>query len=83
MGLQSCRSLNFENFRTLNLGVPRQNDIWVQALWLGKENIIRGKVMPSPQVQTVVSLVSLCLFVHQKCSINALINLLFGLCMFV
>ncbi len=32
------------------------------------------------QVQAVVSLVSSCLFVPQKCSKYALINLLFGLC---
>jgi hypothetical protein len=42
MGLQSCKSLNFKN-----LGVPRQNDIWVQASWLGTKNIIRGKVVAS------------------------------------
>jgi hypothetical protein len=29
MGLQSYESPNFENFKTPNLRVPRQNDIWV------------------------------------------------------
>jgi len=29
-------------------GVLRQNDIWVLALWLGTECIIRGKVVVSP-----------------------------------
>ncbi len=29
MGLQSHGSPNFENFETLKLGVPKQNDIWV------------------------------------------------------
>ncbi len=28
MGLQSYRSPNFENFGTINLGIPEQNDIW-------------------------------------------------------
>ncbi len=28
-------------------GIPGQNDIWVLALWLGIENIIRGKVVAS------------------------------------
>ncbi len=27
MGLQNCRSSNFKNYVTLDLGVPRQNDI--------------------------------------------------------
>jgi len=49
MGLQSCGSPNFENFRTLNLRIPRQNDIWVQAPWLGTENTIRGKVVASSE----------------------------------
>jgi hypothetical protein len=39
----------FENFRTPNLGIPGQNDIWVQALWPGIENTIRGKVVASPK----------------------------------
>jgi hypothetical protein len=49
MGLQSCESLNFRNFRTPNLGVLGQNDIWVLALWLGIENTIKGKVAASPK----------------------------------
>jgi hypothetical protein len=47
MSLQSCESFNFKNFGTPNLGVPRQNDIWVQAMWLGTKNTIRGKVVAS------------------------------------
>jgi hypothetical protein len=49
MGFQSCGSLNFGNFRTFNLGIPRQNDNWVQAPWLGINNTIRGKVVASPK----------------------------------
>jgi len=49
MGLQSCESLNFGNFGTLNLGIPKQNDNWVQAPWLGINNTIRGKVVASPK----------------------------------
>jgi hypothetical protein len=45
MGLQSCGNPNFENFETSNLGVAKQNDIWVQAPWPGTENTIRGKVV--------------------------------------
>jgi hypothetical protein len=40
MGLQNCKSLNFENFRTSNLGVSGQNDIWV--LGSSTNNTIRG-----------------------------------------
>jgi hypothetical protein len=43
MGLQSCKSPNFEIFRTPNLGVAGQNDIYVQASWLGIENTIKGR----------------------------------------
>jgi hypothetical protein len=49
MGLQSHRNPNFWNFEIPNLWVPGQNDIWVQALWPGIENTIRGKVMASPK----------------------------------
>jgi hypothetical protein len=52
MGFQSCGSPNFKNFKnfeTPKLGVLGQNDIWVQALWPGIENTIRGKVVPSPK----------------------------------
>jgi hypothetical protein len=31
------------------LGLSRQNDIWVLALWPGTKNIIRGKVVASPK----------------------------------
>jgi hypothetical protein len=45
INLQNCKSLNFGNFE-----IPmRQNDIWVQALWLGIENTIRGKLVTSPK----------------------------------
>jgi hypothetical protein len=86
MGLQNHGSPNFGNFETPNLGVPRQNDIWVQAPWLGIENIIRGKVVVSPKFRSWW----VCEFVfahgssvHRKCSNYALTNLLFGLCRFV
>jgi hypothetical protein len=49
IGFQSRESFNFGNFGTPKLGVPRQNDIWVQALWLGIDNIIMGKVVASPK----------------------------------
>jgi hypothetical protein len=48
MGFQSHKNPNFRNFETPNLGILRQNEIWVQAWWLGIENVIRGKVLASP-----------------------------------
>jgi hypothetical protein len=50
MGFQSCGSPNFENFGTPNFGVPRQNDIWVQAPWPSINNIIKGKVVNPPSL---------------------------------
>jgi hypothetical protein len=38
----------FQEFQNSHFGVPGQNDIWVLAPWLGTENIIRGKVVASP-----------------------------------
>ncbi len=49
MSLQSRKSPNFGNFGTPNFEVPRQNDIWVLAPWLGIMNTIRGKVVASPK----------------------------------
>ncbi len=87
MGLKSCKSPNFRNFGIPNLKVPKKNDIWVLASWLGTTNIIRGKMVAFPKFEPWWVL---CEFVfardssvHQKCSNYALINLLFGLCKFV
>ncbi len=52
MGFQSYGSPNFgnfRNFRTSNLVVPAQNDIWVLAPWPCTKNTIRGKVVASPK----------------------------------
>jgi hypothetical protein len=74
-------------FRNSNLGVPGQNDIWVQAPWSSIENTIRGKVHhlpPSPgHGEFCESVFARGSFVHKKCSNYALTNLLFGLCRFV
>jgi hypothetical protein len=51
---------NFKSFRTPNLGVLKQNDIWMQPLWLIIGNTIKGKVVASPQVWAVVNLVHPC-----------------------
>jgi hypothetical protein len=40
-------------------GLPRQKAIWMPLPWSGAEYIIWRKVMASPQVRAVVSLVSL------------------------
>ncbi len=66
----------------LPLGVVRQNDIWVLAPWPGIEYIIKGKVVASPKFGLWWSCESMSargLFMHQKCSNYALLNLLFGL----
>jgi hypothetical protein len=47
MGLQSCGGPNFGDFKTPNLGVLGQNDIWVLAPWLGPKITMRGKVVAS------------------------------------
>jgi hypothetical protein len=49
MGFENHKSHNSGNFKTPNLGVPGQNDIWVLGLWLGIENTVRGKVVASPK----------------------------------
>jgi hypothetical protein len=84
IGLQSHGSPNLGNFETPNLGVSRQNDIWVQATWPSTKNIIRGKVvgsLNSGHGEFCKSVFAHGLSVHQKCSNYALTNLLFGLCM--
>jgi hypothetical protein len=47
--LQSRGNPNLGNFEIPNLWVPRQNDIWVQASWLGTKSTIKGKVVASPK----------------------------------
>jgi hypothetical protein len=74
-GFQSPGSSNFENFETPNLGIPRQNDIWVQASWPSIENIIRGKVVAPPNQgcdESYEFVYTNGSFVHQKCSNYAL-----------
>jgi hypothetical protein len=87
MGIQSCSNPHFGNFKTPNLGVKIQNDIWVQVLWPSAKNIIRGKVITSLQSGLWwilwVYVCPLGLSVHQKCFNYALTNLLFGLRKFV
>jgi hypothetical protein len=49
MALQSAKSLNFKNFKTPNLEVLGQNDIWMLPSWLITKNTIKGKVVASPK----------------------------------
>jgi hypothetical protein len=80
IGLQSRKSLNLGN---PDLGVLKQNDIWVLAPWPNINNIRRGKVMASPKSEPWwVLWVRVCLwFIHApKMSRYALTNLMFGLC---
>jgi len=72
--------LRISNFPIL--GILRQNDIWMQPLWLITNNIARGKVVASPSPghdEFCKSVYARGSFVHQKCSNHALTNLLFGL----
>jgi hypothetical protein len=47
-------------FRDSHAGVPGQKAIWMPAPWRVTEYTIRGKVVASPQVRAVVSLVCPC-----------------------
>jgi hypothetical protein len=49
MNLKNGGNPNFRNFKTPDLKVMGQNDIWVQPLWQGTKNTIRGKVLASPK----------------------------------
>jgi len=84
MALQNAKSPNFEIFITPSLGVPGQNDIWMQPLWLITENIIKEKVVASPKFELWWILwVCVCMWLICAPKIpsnHALINLLFGLC---
>jgi hypothetical protein len=71
MALQSAKNPNFKSFETPNLGVLRQNDIWMQPPWLITENTIRRKVMASPKLRPWVSLVNLCAPVVSLCTKSA------------
>ncbi len=82
MGVQSCKSPNLGKFGDSNLGVPRQDDIWV--LPLGQAEIILkwGGWWGSPSpghVTPCESMFARGLSVHQKRSNYALTNL-FGWC---
>jgi len=48
VALKSWES-QFWEFWDSHLGVPRQNAIWMWALWRGREYTIRGKVVVSPK----------------------------------
>jgi hypothetical protein len=63
MGLQSHKSPNFKK-----LGILGQNEIWVQALWLGIKNTMRGEGGGFLQVGVMMSLVSLCMPVIHLCT---------------
>jgi hypothetical protein len=71
----------------LPMGVSKQNDIWVLALWPNIENIIRGKVVASPKSRpwwVLWEFVFACdLSMHLKCFNYVVTNLLFSLCMFM
>ncbi len=60
MALQSAKNPNFENFKIPNLGVLKQNDTWMQPLWLITKNS-KGEGDGFPQVRVMVSLVNPCM----------------------
>ncbi len=69
-----------------NLGVLRQNDIWMQPSCLITNNTIRGKVVASPSSghdESCESVYARGLFMHKKCPNYALTNLFFCLCKFM
>ncbi len=69
--------------RVSNLGVARQNDIWVQAPCPAIENTIRGRwqfPLSLGDGESCESMFAHGSSVHQKCSNYPLTNLLFGLC---
>jgi hypothetical protein len=43
MAFQNAKSPNFENFKTPKLGVPRQNEVWMQPPWLTTSNTKKGE----------------------------------------
>jgi hypothetical protein len=82
MGLQSRGSPHFRNFETSNLGVLKQSEIWVLALWPDIKNTIRGRWLlpPSPsRDESCEFMFAHGSYMHQKCSNYAFTNLLFGL----
>jgi hypothetical protein len=83
IGYVTTLTSQFQEFQDSNLGVSRQNDIWVLALWPGTYNTIRVRwwLPPSPGCdESWESMFAHGLSVYQKCSNYALTNLLFGLC---
>jgi hypothetical protein len=82
-GPPKLREFLFKEFRDSNLGIPRQNDIWLLALWPCTKNIIKGKVVASfkSELWWVLWVHVYLWFIHApKVSNYALTNLLFGLC---
>jgi hypothetical protein len=83
IGPSKSREFQFRKIWDSNLGVLGQNDIWVLALWPGRYNIIRGRLVASPNPgrgEFCESVFDCGSSVHQKCSNYALTNLLFDLC---
>jgi hypothetical protein len=66
-----------------HLKVPKQNGIWVLAMWPSTNNTIRGKWWLPPSMgygESCESVFAHGSFVHQKCFSYTLANLLFRLC---
>jgi hypothetical protein len=81
-GPPKSQESQFWEFWDSNLGVSKQNDIWVLALWPCTENTIRGKVVASQSLghgESCESVFARGSSMHQKCSNYALTNLLFSL----
>jgi hypothetical protein len=66
MPFQSARNPNFENFETLNLGILRQNYIWMWPL-VPNQKYYKKEGGGFPQVRAVVNLVSLCVPMVHPC----------------
>ncbi len=61
------KSPNFRNYKSLDLGVLKKNDIRVQPLWPIIENTVRGRLW-LPQVRIVVNLVIPCMPMTHPCT---------------
>jgi hypothetical protein len=70
MGFQSCKSSNFENFETLDLGVRGKWHLGATFMANHREYYM-GEGGGFPQVRTIVSLVNLCMFIFCLCIKNA------------
>jgi hypothetical protein len=69
-GLPKLRKIQFQEFRDSQLGIPGQNDIWMQSLWLITDNTVSKEGDGFLQIWTVLNLVNTCVHVAHSCTEN-------------